>query len=137
MTNNYIVVDTVAIQNLFAGGGTTSWGQLLTDGRKVVFSSVIRDELRDAPGDIARVFENWAAASNIQAVDFELPDLRRPDGSLRPDAGDKVLRALMDPQNVDAQAAMRFAGIPANGTLRLLTDDASFLRKVCITVTVH
>jgi hypothetical protein len=130
MANDYIVVDTVAIQNLFAGGGTTAWGQLLTDGKKVVFSSVIRDELRSAPGDIARVFENWAAASGVQVVEFELSDLRRPDNSLKTDAGDKTLRALMDPNNADAQAAMRAAGIDANGTFRLLTDDAGFLKKI-------
>ncbi len=38
MATDFIVVDTVAIQNLFAGGGTTAWGQLLTGGKKVVLS---------------------------------------------------------------------------------------------------
>jgi hypothetical protein len=130
MATDFIVIDANAVQNLFAGGGTTAWGQLLTGDKKVVLSSVILGELKAAPGVLGEVFENWAAANKVKVVDFELPDLRRPDGTFKLDAGDKVLRALMDPSNAAAQAAMRSAGIPADGRFRLLTDDAGLLRDV-------
>jgi hypothetical protein len=99
MATDFIVIDANAVQNLFAGGGTTAWGQLLTGDKKVVLSSVILGELKAAPGVLGEVFENWAAANKVKVVDFELPDLRRPDGTFKLDAGDKVLRALMDPSN--------------------------------------
>ena len=82
MASEIIVIDTNAIQNLFAGGGSTAWGQLLTGGKKVVVSSVVLDELERAPGDLHRVFTNWMAASGIRKVEFKLSDIRWADGSL-------------------------------------------------------
>ena len=136
MAGEFIVLDTNAIQNLYAGGGAAAWDQLLTGGKKVVLSSVINAEMRGAPADIVEAFDTWRLSKGIPLVNFEIEGIRFPDdhprvGQLRPDAGDNVLRALMDHQNNPvAAAALQNAGIDTNGSLRLLTDDADFLRKV-------
>lgn len=110
MPNDFIVVDSGAIQNLFVGGGTSAWDQFLAGGRKIVLSSVIKEEIDNADNDFSRQFDTWVKAKNIAVVQFELPDIRRPDNSFKEGAGDKTLRAILDPQNADAQAAMRAAG---------------------------
>jgi hypothetical protein len=129
MANDYVVVDSGAFQNLFQGGGASAWDQLLVGGRKIILSSVIEDEIRRAENEFSINFDTWRKSKNIPIVQFELTDLRREDGSFKEGAGDKTLRALLDPNNADAQAAMRAAGVDANGTFRLLTDDAGFLKK--------
>jgi hypothetical protein len=129
MADNYIVVDSVAFQNLFEGGGTAAWEQLLSGGKKIVLSSVIEEEIRNANNNFSQAFDAWKRSKNITVVQFEVDGIRFPEdhpraGELRPaaDGGDKTLRALLDPDNVQAQEAMRRAGIDANGTFRLLTE---------------
>ncbi len=104
MASDFIVVDANAIQNLFAGGGTAAWDQLLSSGKKVVLSSVVNEEIQGAPKSIQDPFNNWREANNIPIVEFEIEGIRFPEGhpragELTRDAGDKVLRALMDHGN--------------------------------------
>ncbi len=133
MADSFIVLDSGAIQNIFAGGGEAAWDHFLAGGNKVIVSSVILEELAGAPGELREKFGTWMTRRQVATVEFELPGLRRPDHSLRNDAGDNVLRALMDHQNNPAAAAaLQHAGIDTRGSFRLLSDDAGFLRKVYV-----
>lgn len=134
MANEYIVLDGNAIENLYHGGGASAWDQLLAGGRKIIFSSIINEELGGAPNGLRDAFTAWRVSNAIPVVQFEIEGIRYPDGHERAgqlirEGGDKVLRALMA-QLAPAVAALQNVGIDTTGNFRLLTDDAGLLREI-------
>jgi hypothetical protein len=154
MTDTVLVVDTNAIRNLWAGGGPAMWDQLLKGADHLVISKVVLDELdaiegipvtrpghplngqRDPHTGMGQWLRDWMQQKGIQVVDFDMGVQKVPrvlDNRLvyPKDTGENVAAALIDrANNADADAALRAAGIPTNGSFRFLTDDSGALDNI-------
>ena len=90
MTDTVLVVDTNSIRNLWAGGGTAMWDQLLKGSDHLVISKVVLDELDaikgtnvnrpghplhnqlDPHAGMGQLLRDWMQRNNVQVVDFDM-----------------------------------------------------------------
>jgi uncharacterized membrane protein YeaQ/YmgE (transglycosylase-associated protein family) len=132
-----LLVDTVSIRDLFAGGGAAMWDQLLKGSDSLVISRVIVDEINAIdPSDpgypVVKAFNDWISDNKINIVEYKIPGTYGPDGRPLKDAGENTLIALANRENNPAvKAALEAAGIPTDtGAYRILTDDTRALDKI-------